>query len=244
MEQRWEENQKLKTKNWVASITSCWQRWMQNLNQALFPQSEAISRPSPKSYRHRSICAGASPSCSAHRGASLRCLVHAAVPLECAAHCVPHSLSDEEPAPLRCGPGASPSISHTRFLAPVGLCLPVNDVRAWEPFFPTICIICALFSSFWPCQKQVKEIGSEKSAPQCSFGRGGGIVGQSYSSQAGVLNAQPVFESAHFSSQTLFCHLQGGLTWESAHLSPQSHFRHSQGGSHEKVLIYRHRLRH
>ena len=108
---------------------------------ALYPQSEAISRPSPKSYRHHLICAGASPSCSAHRGASLRCLVHAAMPLECAAHCVPHSLSDEEPAPLRCGPGASPSISHTRFLAPVGLCLPVKDVRVWEPFFPTICII-------------------------------------------------------------------------------------------------------
>ena len=104
---------------------------------ALFPQSEAISRPSPKSYRHHLICAGASPSCSAHRGASLRCLWYTP---RCHWN-VPHNLSDEGPAPLRCGPGASPSISHTRFLAPVGLRLPVKDVRAWEPLCPTICII-------------------------------------------------------------------------------------------------------
>ena len=63
---------------------------------ALYPQSEAISRPSPKSYRNHLICAGASPSCSAHRGASMRCFVHAAMPLECAAQ------------PLRRRTGASP----------------------------------------------------------------------------------------------------------------------------------------
>ena len=38
-------------------------------------------------------------------------------------------------------------------------------------------IVCALFSSFWQCQKTDEKIGPEKSAPRCPSDRGEGYLG-------------------------------------------------------------------